>query len=457
MSAFDPAHIRIYNNILQLKNPALRIQMIQTCLAGAEYIQTAKRAGVYSYLLNYISSVQSGSTPPMLPGEQNVVHQQTLGQQQYHAQQPLQQSSGGLPPPRSLNSFHNPVVYPKETERLSLPALQNNRTSYNNHAPSQISQYQEKPESSWAQLSKTPQQKMVSYFSSCLEVLGIQEEVSLTEESLKKAYKKASLKAHPDKGGSEEQFEAITRAYAYLSEILKRIQGGRAGGLKEVEAPMALKSGRTEESKAWQHLEPVKLNPKNLDMNAFNSMFEKTHMVDPDNDGYGDWLKDEVADKSSTKFSGKFNRDVFNKMFDAEARTKAAGRVSNQLIHPEAMALTLAPNMGLEIGRDKPDSFTPAPNSKQQFSDLMDAYSRETTISDKVANVQVEARSLDIYRTSRERAPDPLSHHEQAQLHEAERQIKQREQQRQIRAANQGIMEGQYFERMKQLVLTDKK
>jgi len=458
MSAFDPAHVRIYTNLLQLKNPALRIQMIQTCLAGPEYIQTAKRAGVYSYLLNYISSVQSGSTPPMLPGEQSTVHQQTLGQQQYHAQQQQQPAyQQTTPQPRSLNSFQNPIVYPKETERIALPALQNNRTSYNNHGvTTQMSQYQEKPESSWSQLSKTPQQKMVSYFSSCLEVLGIQEEVTLTEEALKKAYKRASLKAHPDKGGSEEQFEAITRAYAYLSEILKRIQGGRTG-LKEVEAPQALKSGRKEESTAWQHLEPVKLNPKNLDMNAFNNMFEKTHMVDPDNDGYGDWLKDEVGDKSSTKFSGKFNRDVFNKMFDAEARTKAAGRTGNQLIHPEAMALTLAPNMGLELGRERPDTFTPAPNSKQQFSDLMDAYSRETTISDKVANVQVEARSLDIYRTSREKAPDPLSHHEQVQLQEAERQMKQREQQRQVRAANQGIMEGQYFERMKQLVLTDKR
>ena len=55
--------------------------------------------------------------------------------------------------------------------------------------------------------------------------------------------------------------------------------------LKEVEAPTALTSGRAEESKAWQHIEPVKLNAKNLDMNAFNQMFEKTHMADPDHDG----------------------------------------------------------------------------------------------------------------------------------------------------------------------------
>jgi curved DNA-binding protein CbpA len=298
---------------------------------------------------------------------------------------------------------------------------------------------------------------MVSYFSSCLEVLGIQEEIALTEETLKKAYKRASLKAHPDKGGSEEQFEAITRAFAYLTEILKRIQGGRTGGRKEVEAPVALTSGRSEDAKAWQHVEPVRLNSKNLDMNAFNQMFEKTHMVDPDHDGYGDWLKDEMGDKagsSSAKFSGKFNRDVFNSMFDEEARKK--GVKSQQIIHPEAMAMTLAPTMGLELGRERPDSFTPAPNAKHQFSDLKDAYVREATISDKVSNVRVEARSMDMYRASREKAPEPLSHHEQQQLAAAEQQIKLREQHRQVRAASQGVLENQYFERMKQLVIADK-
>jgi hypothetical protein len=81
---------------------------------------------------------------------------------------------------------------------------------------------------------------------------------------------------------------------------------------------------------------------------------------------------------------------------------------------------------------------------------------REATISDKVSNVRVEARSMDMYRASREKAPEPLSHHEQQQLAAAEQQIKQREQHRQVRAASQGVLENQYFERMKQMVITDK-
>ena len=435
IDAFDKAHVRIYTNLLQLKNPHLRVQMIQTCLAGPEYAQTAKRAGVYSYLLNYISTVQSGGTGPALPGESAMA--QPLQQQQQSTQQQQQQVPRTL-----LSQFQNPTVFPK-------PELHTSKHQ------TQMQQFQEKPVSSWNQVAQTPQQKMVSYFSSCLEVLGIQEEVALTEESLKKAYKRASLKAHPDKGGSEDQFEAITRAFAYLTEILKRIQGGRTG-LKEVEAPTALTSGRTEESKAWQHLEPVKLNPKNLNLTAFNEMFEKTHMTDPDHDGYGDWLKNEMTDKASPKFSGKFNRDVFNNMFDEEAKRQNAGRSQNQIVHPAAMALTLAPSMGLELGRERPDSFTPAPNSKERFSDLKDAYSREATISDKVANVRMETRNIDSYRASREKAPDPLSHQEQEALAQAEKQIAMREQGRQRRAAGQGVLEQQYFDRMKQLVLTDR-
>jgi curved DNA-binding protein CbpA len=443
VSAFDPAHVRIYQNILQLQSPQTRVQMIQTCLAGIEYTQTAKRAGVYSYLLNYVSTVQNGGQPPVLPGENQQQQQQ---QQQYQQQQ--QQ-----PIPRTLmNNFQNPVVYPKP----EINTRKMNGIAGQHHNQHQLTNYAEPKQNAWTAITQTPQQKMVSYFSSCLEVLGIQEEVTLTEDALKKAYKRASLKAHPDKGGSEEQFEAVTRAFAYLTEILKRLQGGRSGPLKEVGAPEQLTSGRTEESKAWQHVEPVKLNPKSLNLTAFNTMFEKTHMVDPDNDGYGDWLKDEGVTDSGDKFKGKFNRDVFNKMFDESARKQGASRPSNALVHPEAMALTLAPSMGLELGRERPDTFTPAPNSKQQFSDLMDAFSREATISDKVSNVRVENRSIDAYRANREKGPDPFTDQERAQMYEAEKQIKQREQNRQVRAAGQGVLEQQYFDRMKQLVITDR-
>jgi hypothetical protein len=49
-SAIDPVHLRIYSNMIQIQDPIKRIQMIQTCLASMEYVNSAKRSGIYSYL-----------------------------------------------------------------------------------------------------------------------------------------------------------------------------------------------------------------------------------------------------------------------------------------------------------------------------------------------------------------------------------------------------------------------
>ena len=431
VAAFDAAHVRIYNNIIGIRNPRTRVEMIQTCLAAPEYVIAAKRAGVYSYLLAYVSAVSSGQQPRPLPGEGSGV---------------ATAATPAVVPPRSIAGgpgFADSLA--SGVGRPSPPQVRHELTTYQEKAPV----------SPWQQITATPKQKMVSYFSSCLEVLGIQEEVAITEDTLKKAYKRAALRAHPDKGGSEEHFEAITRAYAYLSEILKRMNGGRAVAVHAgVEAPSVLDTSRQKEAKAWQHAEPVRLNPKNLDMNVFNQLFEQTHIPDPDQDGYGDWLKDSTGQKSTApKFSGKFNRDVFNSVFEQEAqRAGAAG--GSLIVHPEAMAL--GPTMGVEIGSDRPADFTAAANSKNQFTDLRSAYTTESTITDKVANVRVEERRYDTYKASREKGPDPYNAEEQRQLAASAAALKAREDSRQRRAAERGIMENDYFERMKRLVITDK-
>jgi len=53
------------------------------------------------------------------------------------------------------------------------------------------------------------------------EILGISPGASLAQ--IKKAYKTQSLKAHPDRGGSNEEFQELSNAY----ERLKGMHGGR--------------------------------------------------------------------------------------------------------------------------------------------------------------------------------------------------------------------------------------
>jgi len=403
LEMFDASHVRIYKSLLQIQNPKTRVDMIKTLMAGQEYVQSARTAGVYSHLLAYMARVNSGEKPAALPGES--VLQQQRPQAQAQAQMQIQ-----------------------------------------------VHSQQQTPSS---QVSKGRRnEKALSYFQNCLLVLGLQEEVALTEEVLRSVYKKAAVKSHPDKGGSEQEFEAVTRAYAYLTEILLRIKGGRT---KEsvVEEPNVLKDSRKSEAKDWELVQPVKLNPKKLDMNTFNTMFEQTRIPDPDDQGYGDWLKGDGGAAAGPAFGGKFNRDVFNRTFEDEAKKRETPQRQLAIVSPQAMML--APGHGVELGRKGAEDFTSAANSHVKYTDLRNAYTTESTFSNQIADVSVEQRSFDTYSNSRKKAPEPLNNDELAAIEQGERMMKRNEEQRSLRAAQEMSQADEYFKRMKQLVLTDTK
>ena len=390
----NPAHVRIYVNILSIQNVKTRAEMIQTVLAGPEYVYTAKQTGVYSHLLNYLARVNSGNQPSLLPYEKEPVKQNSI-------------SSLVIPPP------------PPQRDYLSKPKNE---------------------------------EKAIGYFQACLEVLGLQEEVALTDELLKSSYKKAALRNHPDKGGSEKAFERVTRAYAYLSEILKRIHGGRKETVN-VDAPNVLKDSRSKDSNQWKQVEPVRLNPKKLDIDAFNKMFEQTRIPDPEEDGYGDWLRDEKEGSKAATFSGKFNRDVFNQAFEEEAKKNGA---NTNFIVTQPESLMMAPNLGIEIGRGKPSSYTaPIMNKNMNFTDLKQAYTIESNISQQVASVRVDNRNFESYKDERSKAPRPLNDSEMQDIQKGERLMAKKEEERRRRAAEEDISSTSYFERMKRLVLMD--
>lgn len=400
----NPAHVRIYKNLLQIKNSQTRAEMIRTLLVAPEYVTSFRSAGIYANVLAYIARVESGQQPAALPGEMTMTSVVTAA------------TSSGT----HIVDFRPPQIQ----QRPSAAVMKGKRN-----------------------------EKALNYFQSCLEVLGLEEEVALTEETLKKAYKRAALKAHPDKGGSEIDFEAITRAHAYLGEILLRIKGGRA---KEgiVEAPEKLQDTREKVSKDWEMVQPVRLNPKKLDINLFNQMFEQTRIPDPEEDGYGDWLKTADTATIGPKFGGKFNRDVFNQAFEEEARAKARSGQELSVRQPEA--LTLAPNAGVELGRTGGGGFTAAANANLKFTDLRNAYTSDNMITNQVSDVRIEARSFDQYSSSRKQAPTPLSNQELAGIQAAEVAAAKREEQRRLRAAQEDSLGSQYFERMKRLVITNK-
>ena len=301
---------------------------------------------------------------------------------------------------------------------------------------------------------KKASEKALSFFQSCLKVLNIEEEVALTDDVLRIAYKKAVIKAHPDRGGSEEHFEAVTRAYAYLTDILHLIQGQKGRSDKPVPTLDAVQEQRKAQTVQVAHVEPVRLNPKNLNINAFNQMFEQTRVPDPDEDGYGDWLKgqDEITIKKKN-FGKEFNRDIFNSMFEKEMES-GYNDTSLALRQPEALTAYMA--SGIELGRDRPPDYTAALNASTKFTDLKSAYTKENTFSSQVAGMPIENRTFDSYRAQREKGPAKFSDEEQNTINAWQRRQEDNEKNRQLRAAQEHLLASDYHERMKRLVLTEK-
>lgn len=382
--------------------------MMTTVLQSPEYVATARRAGIYAHMLAYINAVERGLDLPPLPGEYA----------------PHQAQSGGTVPHLRVAAQQQQVAVHQAQQRNPVQVLAKKKAS----------------------------EKAMGFFQSSLKVLGIEEEVALTDEILKAAYKKAVIRAHPDRGGSEEHFEAVTRAYAYLTEILHLIQGQKGRSTAPVPELDTVVQQRATQSQQVAHVEPVRLNPKNLNMNAFNQMFEQTRVPDPDEDGYGDWLKggEAIEEGKSKKFGKEFNRDVFNKVFESEARRDTGSQLAVR--QPEALLATHA----VELGRDRPPDYTAPFNSKTGFTDLRNAYTKENTFSGQVAGVRVENRGFEQYKQQYEKQPTAYSVEEAQAIAAWQAQQDAREKQRQLRAAQEHITANEYHERMKRLVLTEK-
>ena len=391
-------HVRMYQNLLAISAPQTRIQMIQTMLSSPEHLATIRAAGIYGHLLHYVQAAQAGKAA-RLPGEG---------------------APGRGTAPAPGPSHGNQLVTSGAGRSVAASQKGNDRA--------------------------------MNYFSACLRILGLEEEVALTEVALKAAYKKSVVRVHPDKGGSEKEFEAVTRAYAYLGDILQRIHGGRAKEGK-VEAPTALASGREQQSEAWKMVEPVRLNPNKLDMNTFNTMFEKTRIPDPDETGYGDWLTTSGGADSGPKFGGKFNRDVFHRAFDDEQKGRAQQPQTGALVLQE-LSMSSRMGFGVELGRTKKDDFTVAANETGlSYTDLKKAYTDYNTFSQGTAGVKIQDKSLDSYTKERGKAPTPYTDHEMQALQAAERQALQAEERRRLKVAQEAVEEDSYFERMKRLVI----
>lgn len=305
---------------------------------------------------------------------------------------------------------------------------------YAAHGPSHGSMRNE------SQMIVSPAAKALDYFQEALVLLGISENEPLTHERLRTAYKKASLRAHPDKGGSKEAFDELARAYQYTEKILNRIAPPTSSEEKKrMTAPVTMESAMGMRTATAPVAEgpPVQLSAKKLDMSLFNKLFEDHRLPDPDRDtGYGDWLHGQGgsdAPEEDARLKGKFNQTMFEQVFREKAMSQNKSSAIVRKLEPDA----IMPVQGVELGGYS-ENFTSALGSDTQFTDLKQAYTTGSTVYQEVAGVQLKERSVRSVREAQKHRDTEMARvdpDEHSRIAAAAAALEERERQRRLRLA----------------------
>jgi len=291
-----------------------------------------------------------------------------------------------------------------------------------------------------SQMIVSPAAKALDYFQEALVLLGISENEPLTHERLRTAYKKASLRAHPDKGGSKEAFDELARAYQYTEKILNRIAPPTSSEEKKrMTAPVTMESAMGMRTATAPVAEgpPVQLSAKKLDMSLFNKLFEDHRLPDPDRDtGYGDWLHGQGgsdAPEEDARLKGKFNQTMFEQVFREKAMSQNKSSAIVRKLEPDA----IMPVQGVELGGYS-ENFTSALGSDTQFTDLKQAYTTGSTVYQEVAGVQLKERSVRSVREAQKHRDTEMARvdpDEGSRIAAAAAALEERERQRRLRLA----------------------
>ena len=406
-SASSTSTSRVWTDLCAIESDSVRARVLERVLSsdkGATYVAEARRSGLYSPVLSWLTAYRSGLRTPF----------------------PYQVE------PYRVGPYQ--VTSEPSDETIELVVEDNPRYSMYTTAVRPSTQ---------GQMVVSPVAKAHDYFQDSLELLGLSEEEGLTHERLRTAYKRTSVRAHPDKGGSEAAFDAVRRAYQYIEKILDRVSPRLSEAEKKRRAePVTMESARSfraSSAPAVPEGAPVQLNAKKLDMTTFNKLFEEHQLPDPQRDtGYGDWLKgqggsDEAA--ADPRLKGKFNQSMFEQVFREKALQQQGNTQIARRLEPDA----LVPVAGVELG-GKVDNYSAAMGAETQFTDLKQAYTTGSTVFQEVAGVRVSDRRVgSVKDAERQRAEEMarVDPEEGARIAAAAAALEERERQRRLRAAKQ--------------------
>ena len=247
------------------------------------------------------------------------------------------------------------------------------------------------------------------------------------EKTLKKAYLRAAMKAHPDRGGSPQAFQQVSIAYTILQKKLKERENNHDHH--------DMRDGSKQYAEKQANQPKVNVNmTENFDVDVFNQIYETNKIPEVYDEGYGSWMKDTPALESEQDkmFQNGFNKDMFNATFEKYKHEQSQRTPHNQLAlrEPEVRISMANQDSLMTLGQGKISNFG-GQTDNLSYTDYKQAFTDGSTLID-TSTVDVSGRSNSIggIKSQRSNVSYTLSPQDQQRLALQQMQEKQEEQKR---------------------------
>ena len=248
------------------------------------------------------------------------------------------------------------------------------------------------------------------------------------EKTLKKAYLKAAMKYHPDRGGSPQEFQQISIAYTILTKKLKESQNNHSHN--------ELRNEATDFIQNQLNQPKVNINmTENFDVNLFNKIYQDNKITDSYDEGYGSWMEENNSLESEQEklFQNGFNKDMFNATFEQYKKEKSnQNQNQNKLIkyqEPEVRISMSNQDSLMTLGQGKVSDFGGSTDNLF-YTDYKQAFTDGSTLID-TSTVDLKGRSNSINGVKAQRSNISYQMSPEDQQRVAIQQMKEQEQEKQ--------------------------
>lgn len=291
-----------------------------------------------------------------------------------------------------------------------------------------------------------------------------------TEDDVKKAYRKFSLKYHPDKPtGDAKKFMMITQAYVYLLQKIKEMTGNKSHREMQKEAQDYFEEMDKKKAERKQHdsqregrgeedLDRMEIGEKNFNVDQFNKIFEKNKLPSTWDKGYGGGWGDDSDKEEEVVMNKKFSMDVFNSVFDEQKKKKIEKKPERQIMIIDEPQPQLLNNLGFEeLGRGDINDFTnDRVISDMNFTDYKMAYTKNNVLEYDDKFNRGDYKNIDHLVRERTNMNFEASLEEKEKIRRRELLEKKKEEERIINMMNFDRIADEYAKRTNQFFIKNK-